>query len=70
MIIQKVLYGLTDNVEGEYHKAMLIDNIAKRVEARFINEALGEWDKEGRGSFREFIEYYVPYRWLGLVLKN
>jgi len=70
MIIQKVLYGLTDNVEGEYHKAMLIDNIAKRVEARFINEALGEWDKEGSGSFREFIEYYVPLKWLDLVIKN
>ena len=70
MIIQKVLYGFTDNAELEYHKAILIDDIAKGIEARFINEALGEWDKEGSGSFREFIEYYVPLKWLDLVIKN
>jgi len=70
MIIQKVLYGLTDDVEGEYHRAILVDTVARRVEARFIDEALGEWDREGSGSFQEFIKHYVPHRWLNLVIRN
>jgi len=70
MIIQKVLYGLTGDIQRQLAIAQLIEDEIDLKNLSFAIQGATEWDKMGDGSFQECIKIYVAQRWADLVMRN
>jgi len=50
------------------NEVVLLD--CKRLNDRFISEAIKEWDCEGEGKFHKWIMVKVVNKWLEMIKKN
>ena len=42
----------------------------QRINQRFIQEAIKEWDLKGEGSFSQWVRVALIYKWLELARTN
>ena len=70
MIIQKVLYGLTQDTQRELAIAQFIEDDINLKNLSFAIQGATEWQKMGDGSFQELIKIYIARRWAEYVILN
>lgn len=48
---------------------MFIDE-TRRLNEKFVKEAIREWDLRGQGRFDFFVKAYIDQRWIELLESN